>query len=49
MSFATGAMTFVSIHELLPTARKYKRTSLFMLGFILSIIIYLGLTILIPE
>lgn len=47
MAFAAGAMIFVSIHELLPMARRYKRISLFILGVILSIIVYVGLTMLI--
>ena len=49
MSFAAGAMIFVSIHELLPMAKKYKRTVLFILGIVLSVFVYLGLVILIPE
>jgi ZIP family zinc transporter len=49
MSFAAGAMIFVSIHELFPMAKRYKRILFFILGIILSIFVYLGLTILIPE
>jgi ZIP family zinc transporter len=49
MAFAAGAMIFVSIHELLPMARRYKRTSLFASGIILSIVVYMGLAALIPE
>ena len=49
MSFAAGAMIFISIHELLPMAVKYKKTSLFIFGIILSVFVYLGLTLLIPE
>lgn len=48
MSFAAGAMIFVSIHELLPLAHKYKKTSLFILGIGLSVLVYLALRILIP-
>lgn len=49
MAFAAGAMIFVSIHELLPMARRYKRIFLFVLGVILSIVVYMGLSVLIPE
>jgi len=49
MAFAAGAMIFISIHELLPMAHKYKRTSLFILGIVLSMIVYLLLGMLIPE
>jgi ZIP family zinc transporter len=38
-----GAMIFDSIHELLPMACRYKRMSLFILGVILSVIVYTGL------
>lgn len=40
MAFAAGAMIFVSIHELLPMAKRYKKTNLFIEGIILSIITY---------
>ena len=49
MAFAAGAMIFVSIHELLPMARRYKRIFLFVLGIILSIVVYMGLAVLIPK
>lgn len=49
MSFAAGAMVFVSIHELLPMAKKYRKTTWFILGMILSILVYLALDLLIPE
>ena len=49
MSFAAGAMIFISVHELYPLAKKYKRISSFILGLILSVFVYLGLTMLIPE
>lgn len=49
MSFAAGAMIFVSIHELLPLARKYRKTPLFMWGIVFSAFVYFGLTVLIPE
>jgi ZIP family zinc transporter len=49
MSFAAGAMIFISIHELFPLAKKYKRILFFTLGLVLSVFVYLGLTILIPQ
>ena len=49
MAFAAGAMVFISIHELLPMAHKYKRTSLFILGIVLSMVVYLLLGVFIPE
>jgi len=47
MAFAAGAMIFVSIHELLPMARRYKRISLFVVGAVLSVTVYMGLAMLI--
>lgn len=49
MAFAAGAMIFISIHELLPLSQKYKKNSLFILGFLLSIVVYLGLAFLFSE
>lgn len=49
MSFAAGAMIFVSIHELLPMAMKYKRIPLFILGIIFSVFVYKGMAVLVPE
>ncbi len=49
MAFAAGAMIFISLHELFPMAHRYKRKSLFALGIILSAIVYLALSMLIPE
>lgn len=48
MAFAAGAMIFISMSELLPLAKTYKRTDLFILGMGLSLLVYLGLTLLIP-
>ena len=48
MAFAAGAMIFISLHELLPMAKKYQKTSLFFIGLISSAIIYTGLIMLIP-
>ena len=40
MALAAGAMLFVSIHELIPMARRYRHISLFISGMILSVLIY---------
>jgi len=49
MAFAAGAMIFVSFHELLPLARRYKNNPLIVAGLVLSIIVYFGLTLVVPE
>ncbi|AEA46344.1 ZIP family metal transporter [Archaeoglobus veneficus] len=49
MAFAAGAMIFVSIHELLPMAARYRRTSLFILGVVLSVLVYIALAMLISQ
>jgi len=49
MSFAAGAMIFVSIHEFLPMARRYGHPWLFTMGMTISLPVYLALAILIPE
>jgi ZIP family zinc transporter len=40
MAFAAGAMLFVSIHELIPMARRYRHIMLFLSGMILSVLVY---------
>jgi ZIP family zinc transporter len=48
LAFAAGAMIFVSIHELIPMARRYRRPALFTLGGLLSVLVYAllaGLTV----
>jgi len=40
MAFAAGAMTFVSVHELIPMARRYREPLRFMIGLALSLIVY---------
>lgn len=40
MAFAAGAMIFVSIHELIPMARRCRNTALFLSGAALSVLIY---------
>jgi len=49
MAFAAGAMVFVSVHELLPMARRYHKTHLFILGAVISVFIYGLLVALIPN
>jgi len=44
MAFAAGAMIFVSLHELVPMARRYGRLPLFGVGFGLSMVVYLILS-----
>lgn len=48
MAFAVGAMVFVSVHELLPMARRYHKTHLFILGAVISVFGYGLLVALIP-
>ena len=48
MAFAAGAMVFVSVHELLPMARRYHKTRLFVLGAIISVFVYALLAALVP-
>lgn len=40
MAFAAGAMVFVSLHELVPMARRYRNWRLFAAGMGLSVLIY---------
>jgi len=40
MAFAAGAMTFVSIHELIPMARRYGHRGLLIVGMLLSAVVY---------
>lgn len=48
MAFAAGAMVFVSIHELLPMARRYRKTWLFVLGAAISLFVYALLETVVP-
>jgi ZIP family zinc transporter len=48
MAFAGGAMIFVSVHELLPMARRYHNTHLFILGAVISMFVYALLAAIIP-
>lgn len=49
MAFAAGAMVFVSVHELLPMARRYRKIPLFALGMAISVVIYALLALAIPK
>jgi ZIP family zinc transporter len=49
MAFAAGAMIFVSVHELLPMARRYQKFHLFILGMIVSVFVYSLLTAVVPA
>jgi ZIP family zinc transporter len=49
MAFAAGAMIFISVHELLPMARKYHNIQLFILGAVISALVYALLVVAIPE
>jgi ZIP family zinc transporter len=43
MAFAAGAMLFVSVHELVPMAKRYGRLSFFLAGFLVSALVYASL------
>ncbi|MFP4560606.1 MAG: ZIP family metal transporter [Thiohalorhabdus sp.] len=49
MAFAAGAMVFVSVHELLPMARRYGHTLLFFTGAGVSALVYGLLTAALPA
>jgi len=49
LSFAAGIMIFISLHELIPTAKRYQDKSSIFWGLATSLIIYFGLTLLIPQ
>jgi ZIP family zinc transporter len=48
MAVAAGAMIFVSVHELLPMAARYRNVTLFGAGLALSVPVYLLLRSIIP-
>jgi len=48
MGAAAGAMIFVSLHELIPMARRYRRTVVFILGSGFSAIVYALLAMALP-
>jgi ZIP family zinc transporter len=48
LAFAAGAMLFLSIHELVPMARRYRHFGMFLWGMLLSGLVYwflAGLTV----
>ncbi len=45
LAFAAGAMIFVSLHELVPFANRYKKRNAFLLGIAASIIIFIALKV----
>jgi ZIP family zinc transporter len=49
MAFAAGAMIYISLHELVPMARLYRHSGLFIAGAILSVVLYLALGLLLPA
>ena len=40
MAFAAGAMVFVSLHELVPMARRYRNKGMFVAGMAVSALVY---------
>jgi ZIP family zinc transporter len=40
LAFAAGAMLFVSVHELVPIAKRYRSPGWFVLGMLLSVLVY---------
>jgi ZIP family zinc transporter len=40
VGFAAGAMLFVSVHELLPMARRYRHPAFFLSGVLCSVLVY---------
>lgn len=49
LSFAAGAMVFVSLHELVPMARRYGYAQWFLSGVVISLLVHIGLNRLVPE
>lgn len=49
LASAGGMMIFISLHELIPTAKRYGKKSSVFLGLALSLSVYLMLTVLVPE
>ena len=45
MAFAAGAMVFVSVHELIPMARRHRQPGWFAAGAVLSVAVYALLTL----
>ncbi|MGD9254566.1 MAG: ZIP family metal transporter [Chromatiales bacterium] len=49
MAFAAGAMVFVSVHELLPMARRYNHIHMFVLGVVVSVFVFMLLAAFVPD
>jgi len=47
MIFAAGAMIFISLHELYPLAKTYKKPYWFGFGIVISLLVYFGLSFLV--
>jgi len=45
LAFAAGAMLFVSVHELLPMAKRYRHLNFFYWGIVLSALVYAALAV----
>ncbi|MDD5552138.1 MAG: ZIP family metal transporter [Candidatus Pacebacteria bacterium] len=45
VAFAAGCMIFISVHELYPMAKRYRKPIYFIFGFIFSIFVYIGLNL----
>jgi ZIP family zinc transporter len=45
LAFAAGAMLFVSVHELVPMARRYRHPGFFAQGVVLSLAVYAALAL----
>lgn len=43
LALAAGAMGFVSVHELIPMAKRYRQPSFFLCGMLLSVLVYAAL------
>ena len=43
LALAAGAMLFVSVHELVPMAKRYRHPGSFVLGASVSVLVYIGL------
>jgi ZIP family zinc transporter len=43
LALAAGAMLFVSVHELVPMAKRYRHPASFVMGIALSVLVFVGL------
>ncbi|MCG6939119.1 MAG: ZIP family metal transporter [Gammaproteobacteria bacterium] len=49
LSFTAGAMIYISLHELMPLAKRYGYLPIFALGFTASVLVHTLLSICLPE